>query len=232
MNERAKKYLLKIVAEGYEKIAVDFSETRKKPMKVMVYQIVDDLKITPDDKILDLGCGNGCFFEVLAGRGKYLGIDNSQGLIDLAHRNYQADFKKIDITKLGNLKDDNFNFIFSWAVFHHLPGKNIRLKFLQEVYKKINPEGQFIISIWKLRNKNNFYSLAFKSFFNNLFLGRALDWADLIFPWKGSSLENQPPRYYHAFSKKSLEKEIIRSGFKIEKFLEDDFNYYLILKKD
>ena len=44
MNKKAEKYLLKIVEEGYEKIAVDFSETRKRPMKAMVYQIVDDLR--------------------------------------------------------------------------------------------------------------------------------------------------------------------------------------------
>ncbi|MDD3711606.1 MAG: class I SAM-dependent methyltransferase, partial [Patescibacteria group bacterium] len=227
----AEKYLLKIVEEGYEKIALDFSETRKKPTKEAIYQIVTDLKISPDDKILDLGCGNGCFFEVLAGRGRYLGIDNSQRLIELAQKKYQANFKKLDITKLEFLESNGFNFVFSWAVFHHLPGRKIRSIFLQEVYNKLEPNGTFIISVWKLRNKNNFFKVAFKSFFKNLFLGRILDWADLIFPWKGSFLEKQPLRYYHAFSRKSLEKEIVHSNFKIEKLLEDDFNYYLILKK-
>ncbi len=231
MNKKAKKYLLDIVEGGYEKIASDFSETRKKPMKPMVYKIVGDLDIKPEDSVLDLGCGNGCFFEVLGGKGNYLGLDNSAKLIALAEEEYKTNFKKFDIIKLDELKENNFNFIFSWAVFHHIPGKKLRLNFLQEVYKNLNPEGSFVFSVWKLRNRKDFYKLAFKTFFNNLFQGKIMDWADLIFPWKGSPKKFQPPRYYHAFSKKSLEKEIKKSSFKIEKFLEDDFNYYLILKK-
>ena len=231
MNKKAEKYLLKLVEQGYEEIAVDFSETRKKPMKPMVYQITEGLNIEPDDRILDLGCGNGCFFEVLSGRGNYLGIDNSSRLLALVQREYKTNFKKFDIIKLDDFKEGDFNFIFSWAVFHHIPGKKLRLNFLQEVYKKLNPEGRFVFSVWKLRNRKDFYKLALKTFFNNLFQGKIMDWADLIFPWKGSPKKFQPPRYYHAFSKKSLEKEIRKSSFKIEEFLEDDFNYYLILKK-
>jgi SAM-dependent methyltransferase len=231
MNKKAEKYILKLVEQGYEEIAVDFSETRKKPMKPMVYQITEDLNIGTDDKVLDLGCGNGCFFEVLSGRGNYLGLDNISRLLALAQREHKTNFKKFDIIKLEDFKEGDFNFIFSWAVFHHIPGKKLRLNFLQEVYKKLKPEGRFVFSVWKLRNRKDFYKLAFKTFFNNLFQGKIMDWADLIFPWKGSPKKSQPPRYYHAFSKKSLEKGVEKSGFKIEKFLEDDFNYYLILKK-
>lgn len=231
MNKKAEKYLLKLVEQGYEDIAIDFSETRKKPMKPMVYQITEDLNIGPNDKILDLGCGNGCFFEVLSGRGNYLGVDNSSRLITLAQREYKTKFKKFDIIKLDELKEGNFSFIFSWAVFHHIPGKKLRLNFLKQVYKKLNPEGTFVISVWKLRNKKNFYKLALKIFFKSFFQKRILDFGDLIFPWKGSFKKVNTLRYYHAFSKKSIEKEIKKSNFRIIKFLEDDFNYYLVLKK-
>ncbi len=231
MNKKAEKYLLSLVESGYENIADDFSESRKKPMKAMVYEIVDDLKIGRDDTVLDLGCGNACFLEVLSGRGKYLGVDNSTGLIKLAQEKYEANFKKFDIIKIDELEEYDFDFIFSWAVFHHIPGKKLRSTFLRGVYKKLKPEGRVVIGVWKLRARKNFCRLAIKTFLNNFFRGRILDLADLIFPWKGSQAEKLPLRYYHAFSEKSFKKEIKESGFRVETFLEDDFNYYIILKK-
>ena len=72
MNKLAQNFLLKTVSQGYEEIALSFNETRQKPMKPMVYEIVNNLKISNGDQILDLGCGNGCFFEVLTNLKRYI----------------------------------------------------------------------------------------------------------------------------------------------------------------
>lgn len=236
MNKRAEKFLLKIVQEGYEEIAEAFNETRKKPMKPLVYKIVEDLSIKEGYKILDVGCGNGCFLEVLLDKKSlaklnYLGIDNSVNLIKYAQEKYGVKFKVNNIVNLENLKENNFDYIFSWAVLHHLPGSKVRLSFLKDIYNKLNKEGSFIFSVWKLRKRKNFLSLKFQSFFKQILQGRILDFNDLIFDWKGDKNGKNQLRYYHAFSKKSLNKLISKSKFKIEKFLEDDFNYYYILKK-
>ena len=236
INKRAERFLLSIVANGYEDIAESFNETRKKNMKAMVYIIVENIKIKDGDRILDLGCGNGRFLDVLIKEKKeinyfYLGIDNSSKLINYAKNAYKQNFKIVNIVDLNKMKEDNFDYIFSWAVFHHLPGSKIRLKFLESVYKKIKTDGLFVFSVWKLRSRKDFFKLALTSFFNQLLKFRIINFGDLIFNWKGNKNGDQKARYYHAFSENSLKKLISKTSFKVEKFLEDDFNYYYILKK-
>jgi len=236
MNKRAKKFLLKIVSSGYEDIAEAFNETRKKPMKPLVYDIVEKLSIKDGDKILDIGCGNGRFLDVLINKKNninwdYLGVDNSTKLIQYAREKYSNKFEVINIIDLKEIKKNNFKYIFSWAVFHHLPGNNLRLKFLQDTYNLIDFDGVVVFSVWKLRNRKNFFGLSLRSFLEQILRGRILDFGDLIFNWKGNKNGEIRSRYYHAFSKKSLLKLISKTNFKIEKFLEDNFNYYYILKK-
>jgi len=236
MNKQAEKFLLKIVSSGYEDIAESFNETRKKPMKSFVYDIVEKLPIKSGDKILDIGCGNGRFLDVLMTKKNninwsYLGLDNSAKLIKYAQDKYNNKFEVINIIDLKKIKENNFKYIFSWAAFHHLPGNNLRSKFLKDIYNLISPEGFFVFSVWKLRNRKNFFGLSLKSFLEQILQGRILDFGDLIFNWKGDKNGKIRPRYYHAFSKKGLLRLISKTNFKVEKFLEDDFNYYYILKK-
>lgn len=231
MNNKAQKYLLNLVASNYEEIADSFNETRKKPMKPMVLEIADSLNIKKEDKILDLGCGNGRFLEILGDDKNYLGLDNSKSLINFAIEKYGNKFQVLDILKLDELKENNFDFVFSWAVFHHIPGSALRLNFLDQVYDKIKDDGIFVLSVWRLRKKKNFSCLAIKSFVRNLFKFRFLDWGDLVYNWKGNKDGGIYPRYYHAFSEKSIKKILKKSKFKIKNFLEDEFNYYIILKK-
>ena len=230
MNKRAKKHLLSLVADNYETIADDFNETRKKPMKPMVLEIVESLNISSENEILDLGCGNGRFLEILGQDKKYLGIDNSENLIKFAKEKYGDKFQVLNILDLNKLEKNNFDFIFSWAVFHHIPGNNLRLNFLNQVYDKMKEGSSLVVSVWKLRQRKDFFYLALKSFLKNLFYFRLLDWGDLVFNW-GKKENGVRPRYYHAFSEGSFKSVFKKSKFKIKKFLEDNFNYYIILKK-
>jgi hypothetical protein len=71
-----------------------------------------------------------------------------------------------------------------------------------------------------------------KIFWREFLRGRIIDRGDFIFPWKGSAQNDvDRVRYYHNFSKKELARMIEKTPFKVESFLEDDFNYYYILKK-
>ncbi|MCK9439671.1 MAG: class I SAM-dependent methyltransferase [Patescibacteria group bacterium] len=230
MNKKAEKYLLNLVNSNYEDIAESFNETRKKPMKPMVLEIVESLNIKTEDKVLDLGCGNGRFLDVLGNDKNYLGVDNSKNLIKFAREKYGDKFQVLDVLKLDSLVENNFNFVFSWAVFHHIPGNNLRLDFLNQVYDKMKDNSTLVISVWKLRQKKNFFCLALKSFLNNFLYFRFLDWGDLVFNW-GKKKNGIRPRYYHAFFKKEFKNIFKKSKFKIENFLEDEFNYYIILKK-
>lgn len=236
MNNKAKKYLLQTVSRNYENIAVDFDQTRQRPMKPMVHEIVKNLNFQTGFRVLDLGCGNACFLPVLSLYQKdffYLGVDASSNLIDLAKKNQGNYFKVLNILDLDKLEEKDFNIIFSWAVLHHVPGEDLRQKVLQDVFAKLKDGGLFVFSVWKLSGIAQKKKYCFgKMFFKQLLHGRIIDSGDFIFPWKGSAQNDVDRiRYYHNFSKKELRTMIDKSQFKIEEFLEDDFNYYYILKK-
>lgn len=232
MNKKAEQFLLKVVSGNYENIAFDFNKSRQRPMKPMVHEITKNLNLQPGSRVLDLGCGNGCFLPALSLYYKdffYLGIDGSAKLIEHARQQQKNNFTVLDILDLDKLSENNFDIIFSWAVFHHIPGSNLRLKTLKQIYDKLNGEGKFVFSVWKLSNKK--YSFL-PNFFGQLLHGRVIDWGDFIFPWKGQAQnDDNRKRYYHNFSKNELKKLIEKTSFKIEEIQEDEFNYYYILKK-
>ena len=233
MNKAAKNFLLKTVSQGYNDIAQSFNESRKKPMKPMVYEITRNLNILAGDKILDLGCGNGRFLQVLLELKKdlsweYIGLDNSSKLVEIARNNYGPYFETFNLLDLSLRNELKYNYIFAWAVWHHLPGKRLRKKLLNDVYEQLQVGGYFIFSVWDLRKKENFFFLSLKSYLKQALQGQLLDWGDLLFDWKGGM---NSLRYYHAFSYRELKKLVKDSSFKVEDIIQDDFNYYCILKK-
>jgi len=236
MNKRAKQFLLHTVARNYENIATDFDQSRQRPMKPLVHEISKDLSFQTGARVLDLGCGNACFLPVLSLYQKdffYLGVDGSSNLIDLARKNQGDHFKVLNILDLDKLVEKDFDIIFSWAVLHHIPGKDLRQEVLEKVFNKLKDGGKFVFSVWKFSTLAQKKKLSFvKIFLEQLLHGRLIDRGDFIFPWKGSAQnDSDRVRYYHNFSKKELEKMITKTSFSVEKFREDDFNYYYILKK-
>lgn len=231
MNKRTENYLLSLVRNGYNEIAESFNESRKKPMKEMVSEIVKKVDVRTGSRVLDLGCGNGRFFEILPEDIFYLGLDSSKNLIKFAKEKYGDEFQVLDILKLDELKENNFNFIFSWAVFHHIPGRRLRIDFLNKVYDKMEAGGVFVFSVWRLEKKKGFKLLSIKSFFSFLLKGMVLDRGDIIFDWRGDKSGGKSLRYYHSFRLSEIVATIKKSKLKKEGFLEDAFNYYFILKK-
>lgn len=163
----------------------------------------------------------------------YLGLDASAELISLARKNYNNNFKVLNILDIDKLEEEKFDLIVSWAVLHHLPGRRLRQELLQKVYHLLAEEGFFIFSVWKLSNfkKKKSYSF-FKTWIREFLQGRIIDRGDYIFLWGGEAKNDLDRlRYYHNFSKKELDRMIKKTPFKIKEFLEDEFNYYYILKK-
>jgi hypothetical protein len=69
--------------------------------------------------------------------------------------------------------------------------------------------------------------MIFKNLVLKFFGLRALPSADLVFPWQDKA---GAQRYYHAFSKKELERLAKKAGFRILELYRDDYNYWLILE--
>jgi ubiquinone/menaquinone biosynthesis C-methylase UbiE len=94
----ADEILLKVVSD-YNEIADEFSETRNHAW--YEFEIYREL-LKENDRVLDLGCGNGRLFEFLEPmKIKYDGVDVSSGLLSKAKRKYadsvksgKAEFRK------------------------------------------------------------------------------------------------------------------------------------------
>lgn len=265
MDKQTQKNLLNIVKRNYEEIAEDFSETRKKHLWPELSRLTRDIK--NGDKILDAGCGSGRLLEALKDKKiNYLGVDASEKLIKLAGERYQVvgfkfqvlsfKFQVCDILELSKIPEISFDYVFSVAVLHHLPGEDLRIAALKQLKNKIKPDGRIIITVWNLWSQKKFRKIIVRTellkLFNKLKLifrrfrrkslrksqvaeFRALsisgDFGDIMFDWKNSKGEKISRRYYHAFRKRELKKIIKKAGLQIEKIHNDKFNYYAILTK-
>ncbi len=204
--------ILNDVRESYDKIAEDFSRTRKN-----VWEEFKSLAgyVHVGDRVLDLGCGNGRLVELFHGKPiEYFGIDHSAKLIKIATNKYpHQNFQVFDGLKIP-FKDNYFDEIYCIAVLHHIPGKVLRQEFLEEARRVLKPGGQLILSVWNLFNCRDYLRLIFKFTFKKLIGKAEIDFFDVIEPYFG---KEKAQRYIHLFRKRELKREIARAGFLIEK---------------
>ena len=135
MEKSYAEYLLEKTKENYNLIAEDFSRTRS--VIWLETKSLFDRYLLPGEKILDLGCGNGRYFEYLKDKKvDYFGVDNSAELIKIAKSRYQkVNFQIADALNLP-FPDNFFDKVISIATFHHIPSGEFRIKFLNG-YRRI-----------------------------------------------------------------------------------------------
>lgn len=145
--------------------------------------------INENNKVLDLGCGNGRLFEIFTDKNTdYTGVDFSKKLIEIARQKYGDYFKVSDILNLP-FPSENFDSVWSIAVLHHIPSVELRKRVLSEIRRVLRPNGMVIATCWRI-----------KSFLRK----------DIFVPFQGKK------RYYHIFSKREIKRLFEQSGFKIE----------------
>jgi SAM-dependent methyltransferase len=194
----------------YDELADDFSRTRSS-----VWEEFKSLKeyFQDSDRILDLGCGNGRFYELFADKQdvQYFGADNSQKLLNLARQKYpSAQFVPTDGLNLP-FANNFFDKILSIAVLHHLPGSQMRREFLLEAGRVLKPGGILVLTTWKLWP--NFKHLpTYLNYLMQKVLGQSeLDWGDLYIAWGKKGY-----RYFHNFSTGELKKLLQGAGFVVQ----------------
>ncbi len=206
MKKEYAEYLLKKTKEDYNRIAEKFSKARSRIWEEVRF-LFDDY-IRPGDKVLDLGCGNGRFFEILKDKGiDYIGVDFSERLIEIAKKRYpQAKFQVADALNLP-FSNDYFDKVYAIAVLHHIPSKEFRQRFLEETKRVLKPGGLLILTVWKIKTKNNLLSVIK---YTILKLIGKLDWGDTFESW-----DKKIQRYFHIFSKKELKRLLNEANFKV-----------------
>lgn len=212
MNKQKAQSILNKVRDDYNHIAPDFANTRVNiwPEIAVLFDY-----IRKGDKVLDLGCGNGRFVNIIKERGgEYFGTDVSFGLIDIAKKNYPNEsFQATEPLKLP-FGDNYFDIVYSIAVLHHVPSKDFRLEFLQETRRVLKTSGIFVLTAWKPKDKEERF-LGVKFLLKKIFgQSRGLDFGDVIEPWFGN---NKGERYFHCFTKKELVGLAKQAGFEILK---------------
>jgi len=207
MDKDYAKKILEETRENYNIISQDFSRTRNKFWEEMrfISKYVND-----NERVLDLGCGNGRLYELFQDKTiDYCGVDFSENLIEIAKKRYpQFKFQVADALNLP-FPVDYFDKVFSIAVLHHIPSKELRLKFLQEVRRVLKSEGTLVLSVWHF---NSFKNIKFflKFLFLRIFYREKIDSGDTFIPWGKKLL-----RYVHNFSEKELTEIVKKAGFKI-----------------
>lgn len=233
MDREYAQYLLKKTQEDYNLIAEDYARTRA--------FIPEDIKNLGEytregERVLDSGCANGRFFEVLRNKNvDYFGIDISERLIEIAKKNYSE--AKFQVAGALNLPfpANFFDKVYSISVLHNIPLKNLRLQYLREAKRVLKPEGLLILRVWDFWKRKEGWQLFLKYIFLKLIGRTKLDFKDVFVPWKDSKGKILIQRYFHCFTKRELENLLKEAGFKIIEIWrggkDPRTNIYLVAKK-
>lgn len=236
MNRAYAQYILEKTREDYDKMAEEFSDTR-----AHIWEDLPYLKkfVKDGDKVLDLGCGNGRLIELFRDKKiDYTGADNSEKLIEIARKRYK-DYTSENLSRqfvIGDalnlpFGDNTFDKIYSVAVFHHIPSKELRLEFLEEAKRILKKEGLLILVVWNLWQRKTSWRIFIKLTFLKLIGLSKLDFKDFWIPW-----QNKISRYIHSFTRRELKNIALEAGFSVEEIglltrKAGYFNMYIIGRK-
>lgn len=215
MNKTKALEIIRKTRSIYNSIAREWDTSRFKPSS-MKLRVLKGVKT--GYKALDIGCGNGFMArEVVARKGLYFGLDISSKLIEISKKknrdlvkNKSAYFRVGDALKLP-YKNNYFDFVFSFAVFHHIPSEKQRIRFLSEIRRVLKPGHVAEIKNWNLLSPwaNKKFKIGMQLKDNK----PGFDKGDVIIPWKATRGKVYE-RYLHVFSDSEIRRLAKSAGFK------------------
>ena len=145
-----------------------------------------------------------------------MGLDASPYLLEDARRNSPSSYLLANLANPGweaGLPAEPFDSILAFAVLHHLPGNELRLRVLKQARSHLAaPGGFFFHSEWQFQNSPRL-------------AGRILPWetiglhasdvdeGDALLDWRAEGGEGL--RYLHQFSEVEFEKLAQAAGFRV-----------------
>jgi len=215
MQKQKAKEIVRQTRQIYNTIAKEWDASRGTPIGIKM-KLIKPVK--SGMKVLDLGCGNGLMAgPILTRGGYYFGSDISDKFIALCKKRYvsyiktkQAEFAAADAVKLP-YKNNFFDYAVSFAVMHHIPSAELRLKFLKELYRVLKSGAAAKIDNWNLQSEWGRKKYKIDSQLKNN--PADYDAGDVFVPWKATG-KKELSRYIHIFSDQEL-KDLARvAGFK------------------
>lgn len=170
-------------------------------------------------KVLDVGCGNGRFGEFLIKNSlkvEYTGLDNSAELLESAKTRLTTSpentnsfhFHELDIVNdpdISILKDEQYDLVVSFGVFHHIPSFELRLQVVKKLQSILSEEGILAISLWQFTKSENLMNRAVPKSELNTHVNdpSQLESGDYLLDWKRGEMA---VRYCHEVDEVEMKK--------------------------
>jgi SAM-dependent methyltransferase len=159
----------------------------------LAFSLIDILDAKKDEKILDLGCGEGTLANEIQNKGaKVIGIDLSENMVSKAKENGIEAFV-MGVTDL-QFEEETFDKVFSNAVLHWVKDLNTSASEISRILKK---DGKFVAEFGGFGNINSLCEAMEEVFSTHS------DFGEFNNPWNFV----RPEKY---------EDILINNGFKIE----------------
>ena len=120
-------------------------------------KVVSYLDVQTNDRILDVGCGDGSLTAQIAQQAdnvQVLGLDASKSFIETAQKDYRppnCTYKLQDCTRLEDCSeavDGSWDKVFSNAAMHWILRKpDTRIEFFHNINKALKPGGRFVLEM-------------------------------------------------------------------------------------
>ncbi|HER27292.1 MAG TPA: class I SAM-dependent methyltransferase, partial [Rhodospirillales bacterium] len=111
----------------FDQISIDYTRKdvlvpHRRARRLRLMQTLATAAPTADTPILEVGCGAGYAADYLGpASARYVGIDYSEKLIDIARANNSGHGAKFEVTNIDDFKPDNrFQMAFMIGLLHHL----------------------------------------------------------------------------------------------------------------
>jgi len=180
-----KKYLTKTIASQLRKpsgvLATKIGNKMNQTNGFLYDFTINTMEITTNESILEIGFGNGKFFEKIYSAGNNLrlsGLDFSPEMVKEATHNNQAAIAAGNLTlKLGSsdkipFPDNSFDKVFCINVvyFWEKPADHVK-----EIYRVLKPGGKFYTSI---RKKESLEQMPFSKYGFNIYT--SAEWINIL----------------------------------------------------
>ena len=153
-------------------------------------------------RLLNIGCAHGPDFLPFRQDFELYGVDFSTEMLKFARRystkfNFSVSLSVADVRHLP-YPDETFSRAISVATYHHIKGKEERLKSLQELRRVLKSGGEAFITVWNRWQPRFWFRRK-----------------EITVPWRMK--DKTLYRYYYLFSYHELEKLAKKAGFEVLK---------------